>query len=295
MKRGAAFILITAIVFLCVGVSTVAQDTDGILTAGNVTPNPGDTFSISLYLDANTSLNAFRLLVTYDQSILTFVDVEDGAILSGIGTMVREVDGEPLTNEVALVWNEADPVEENGLLCKLKFTLSESLQPGAQTTVAVAGDPEEGWCLDGDLELYEFVPVSVKVMVAYPCDITFDGEGITTDIALNTPVSDVVSELESGGYTDVVIRDKDGTDKLWSALVGTGDTILASGNVFTVCIPGDLNNDGTESVTDYVILRSQLLNPGILSGVYEKAADLNNDGSVSVTDYVTMRAHLLAR
>ncbi len=53
--------------------------------------------------------------------------------------------------------------------------------------------------------------------------------------------------------------------------------------------PGDLNADGSLSVTDVVLLRKAILNGG-----FAPVGDLNRDGALSVTDVVLLRKAILA-
>ncbi len=294
MKRIGALLLCILFVFLSVSLPTLALETDGTLSAGNLTPKPGDTFSIALNLSGNTSLNAFRLFVDFDPSVLTFSDVADGVLVEGIESVTLS-GGNGQNARVALIWNDAEAFVGDGLLCRISFVLSSEVLPGSQTVVTVSGDTEEGWCLNGDLEPYAFSPATVNILAAYPCDITFDENGVTTDIAIGSNVSDVVSEMESGGYSDVSVLNCEGQEKSWNDPIATGDQITVGSHVFYVSVLGDLNGDGGQSVTDYIIMRSEILSSDVLSGVYLTAADLNADGSISVTDYVILRAILLAQ
>ena len=287
MKRLVSLLVCFALLFsFCI--TSAASGVNGTLTCPSASPRAGETFSLALTLADNVSLNAFRLFVTYDPALLTFAGVTDDGLFAGI-------EAENVSaGKLVLVWSDAEAVVDNGLVCHLSFTLSSAATPGTSTSVFVEGDTEEGWCLDGDLEPYVFASVTAGILVPYPCDISFDANGYTTDIDIGSNVSDVVSELESGGYPDVHIFDKNGEEKSWDKTVGTGDEIRTGGNVFYIVIPGDLNCDGTRSFTDYYILRAELLNPGVLADTLFAAADLNGSGDISFTDYYILRAHLLS-
>lgn len=289
MKRFTSLLLCVILLFSLLSLPVFADAVNGTLSSVNIAPAAGETFSLPLYLSDNASLNAFRLFVEYDPALLTFSGVTEDGIFAGIETMTV------MAGKIALVWNDADPVTENGLVCHLSFTLSSGADAGTSTSVTVSGDEEDGWCLDGDLEPYVFAPVTAGILVPYPCDIAFDANGFTRDVEIGSNVSDVVSELENGGYPDVKIFGSDGEEKAWNETVGSGDEIRTGGNSFYIVIPGDINGDGRRSVTDYVILRAELLTPGELDGVRFAAADLNASAHVSVTDYVLLRTYLLSQ
>ena len=62
---------------------------------------------------------------------------------------------------------------------------------------------------------------------------------------------------------------------------------------YTAVVTGDINGDGKVTLTDFVQLKSHILNKSTLTGAYASAADLNGDGKITLTDFVKAKAHLL--
>ncbi|MBQ7799461.1 MAG: bacterial Ig-like domain-containing protein [Oscillospiraceae bacterium] len=60
-------------------------------------------------------------------------------------------------------------------------------------------------------------------------------------------------------------------------------------------IKGDSNLDGKVTITDMLLVKSQLLKKGVLSGNAAKAADTNGDGNITITDFIQIKAHLLGK
>jgi SpoIID/LytB domain protein len=56
---------------------------------------------------------------------------------------------------------------------------------------------------------------------------------------------------------------------------------------------GDVNSDGAISVSDYTLVRLDILGIKPLSGTARAAADVNGDGAVSVSDYTLIRLDIL--
>lgn len=75
----------------------------------------------------------------------------------------------------------------------------------------------------------------------------------------------------------------------------TGETLRYRDVTLTVLLPGDLNGDGTVSVTDYLILRSDLLGKRESEGITRIASDMNGDGNVTVTDLLRVGAIILGK
>ncbi|MDD6431189.1 MAG: dockerin type I repeat-containing protein, partial [Ruminococcus sp.] len=63
---------------------------------------------------------------------------------------------------------------------------------------------------------------------------------------------------------------------------------------YTIKIPGDLNQDGTLSLTDLIPLQQSLLRQTTLTADQAQLADYNGDGSINVLDLMLLKRALLA-
>ena len=61
----------------------------------------------------------------------------------------------------------------------------------------------------------------------------------------------------------------------------------------TGVVLGDVNGDGRISITDYSLIRLDILGIKDLDDIYLTAADVNGDGKSSITDYSLIRLHIL--
>lgn len=79
-------------------------------------------------------------------------------------------------------------------------------------------------------------------------------------------------------------------------VLGTGAvlTSAAAGQRVSVVITGDVNGDGEISVTDMLMVKSNILGTE-LTGAAAAAGDVNADGSVSISDFVMIKSHLLGK
>jgi hypothetical protein len=63
----------------------------------------------------------------------------------------------------------------------------------------------------------------------------------------------------------------------------------------TVIVTGDVNGDGSVSITDMVAIKAHILGKSALTGVYLTAADSSGDNEVSITDFIQSKAHILGK
>ena len=78
----------------------------------------------------------------------------------------------------------------------------------------------------------------------------------------------------------------DGKTEVTSGTLSTGMTAVVGNKSYTLVVTGDVNGDGTITLTDVVALQSHVLDKKTLEGAYREAADLNGDGYVTLTDVV---------
>ena len=149
-------------------------------------------------------------------------------------------------------------------------------------------------CLHCDHTEEEIIPI-----VTGPSEITSDVYSIENDtvsrIVAGTTVADFLSGFHETEYVKVF---KDGTEASADTKVGTGMELklIVDGQVIqtlTVVVTGDINGDGTISVTDMISVKSHLLKKTTLDGVKALAADTSGDGAISITDFLQIKAQIL--
>ena len=82
--------------------------------------------------------------------------------------------------------------------------------------------------------------------------------------------------------------------------VGTGTVLqlLQGAQVvrsWVIIVTGDINGDGTVSISDMLMVKSHILNKTLLEGIQGQAADTNGDHGISVTDFIQIKAHILGK
>ena len=125
---------------------------------------------------------------------------------------------------------------------------------------------------------------------------TVSGEFIRK-IPAGTKVETLVNGIHESGYITVY---NGNTVVTGATPVSTGMTVkLEYGGrtiqSLTVVVTGDVNGDGSISITDALQIKSYLLQKGTLSEAGTIAADTNADGTVSITDFLQVKSKLLGK
>lgn len=133
--------------------------------------------------------------------------------------------------------------------------------------------------------------------IEYLPEITTDAfvirDGYLRSVAVGTTVSSLLEKLVPAEF---ITLQPDGT--AGDAPIATGMTVAYTVNgepiqTLSIVVTGDVNGDGTVSITDLVQINSHLLKKAELSGAAAIAADVNADGVISITDLVQVNNHLL--
>lgn len=171
-------------------------------------------------------------------------------------------------------------ITENGLLT--------GISAGTVTVRAAAAD---GSGVYGDCQM-TVLPAAITSGVFKVSD------GKLSKIAPGTRVSGLKANLSP--RNKIKILDRYGNEVPDSAAVGTGMlAVLASGGntvqTLTIVVTGDVNGDGSVSISDMLAVKAHILGKSKLSGVWAEAADASGDGGISITDFIQSKAHILGK
>lgn len=108
-------------------------------------------------------------------------------------------------------------------------------------------------------------------------------------------VTGIPPQTEVGNYIELLIKDAKGNITDSTDIIGTGFTVTANGEEYTVIIKGDVNGDGTINSSDFTQVRRTFIGLFELSDAASRAADVDADGSINSTDFMQIRAHFLER
>lgn len=148
------------------------------------------------------------------------------------------------------------------------------------------------------------VYIRLEIGVSHPTDITSShypiAFGYLTRVEPGTTISQLLSRLNE--FTYLTVKEQSGAEIIDAdravatgmtvhLLAPDGETILKS---VTVCVIGDLTQDGTVTITDFLRLQAHLLGIAPLTGAMAEAADLSGDDRITVTDFLQLKARLLS-
>ena len=156
----------------------------------------------------------------------------------------------------------------------------------------------EDLVIDGDIEfiaVFELVEIELKSPI-----YKINGEnGILSGVAAETSVDEFISQF-TNEFT-ISVFDANGNN-VTSGTIATGYTVKLFDNEnneldsAAIAVNGDVNCDGKVTVTDFVMVKSHLLQMSQISADARfVAADLNGDGNISVTDFVLVKQLLLSK
>lgn len=74
---------------------------------------------------------------------------------------------------------------------------------------------------------------------------------------------------------------------------GTGSSITAEGNTYTLIKLGDVNGDGTVTALDYMKIKNYIMDKLSFNDNEIKAADVNEDGSITALDYMKIKNYIM--
>jgi hypothetical protein len=142
-----------------------------------------------------------------------------------------------------------------------------------------------------------------------------DSSGSDTEFTLTSSTytinksTETISKIKSGtsvstfvnGFSNGSVAVYSGSSQVTSGNMKTGMTVKiynSDGNyvdTYSIVVTGDVNGDGSISISDLVQINRYLLGKTTLSGAYKKAADTNASSSVTISDLVQINRYLLGK
>ena len=262
----------------------------------------------SLVTNFDSDNLVYNVNIPYSESVnITAVPVVAAAKISGIGNIPLSQDNVSLKVEVTA---------QNGSVRTYTINISRTPKPveqikdeTPQVTPPKEEKKEENIPKNDDKKSEEIVPAvpDNKVENNTP---TIDLDNVlkastynyTTNylskVMLGTNVNTIITNMTKQYNTiSVNIKDRSGNTKNQGTIV-TGDKVtLSSGDKsksLEVVIYGDVDGDGSITVTDLLFVQKHILGFTKLTGSYLTAADVNKDSKVNVVDILFIQKHLLS-
>lgn len=113
----------------------------------------------------------------------------------------------------------------------------------------------------------------------------FEGNNII-GVKANTSVETFKNNIIGSG---IQVLNQSGTELSSGQIVGTGMTMKAGTETYTIIISGDLNGDGQITATDLAKIKQHLIELRLLEGAYLESANVDGDEEVTITDLSRIR------
>ena len=140
MNMGEAIVTVSYSGFTATFKCTVTQvETDATVTVENGSGSSGSTAQVPIVITNNCGMVSMSLTITYDESILTLVEVKDTGLIGGA------LHSDDLSSPYQLSWanDTADKdIQENGTVAILVFEIAENA-PKGEYPVSVSYDYED--------------------------------------------------------------------------------------------------------------------------------------------------------
>ena len=257
----------------------------------------------SLVTNFDSDNLVYNVNIPYSESVnITAVPVVAAAKVSGIGNITLDKDNVSLKVEVTA---------QNGSVRTYVINISRTPKPVEQIkdeTPQVTPPKEDNIQKNDDKKTEEIVPAvpNNKVENNTP---TIDLDNVLksstynytvnylSKVMLGTNVNTLITNMTKKYNTiSVNIKDRSGNTKNQGTIV-TGDKVTLSSNdkskSLEIVIYGDVDGNGTITVTDLLFVQKHILGFTKLTGSFLTAADVNKDSKVNVLDILFIQKHLL--
>ena len=257
----------------------------------------------SLVTNFDSDNLVYNVNIPYSESVnITAVPVVAAAKVSGIGNITLDKDNVSLKVEVTA---------QNGSVRTYVINISRTPKPVEQIkdeTPQVTPPKEDNIPKNDDKKSEEIVPAvpNNKVENNTP---TIDLDNVLksstynytanylSKVMLGTNVNTLINNMTKQYNTvSVNIKDRSGNTKNQGTIV-TGDKVTLSSNdkskSLEIVIYGDVDGNGTITVTDLLFVQKHILGFTKLTGSFLTAADVNKDSKVNVLDILFIQKHLL--
>ncbi len=219
-----AVLLVVTSIISCVFCVNAASTDALCVEVGSVTAEAGETVDVDVTVTSNPGVTAVKLVVTFDESVLTLVAAEDKGLFN------EGIFSNNYASDYELVWLDALSTENNtatGVIATLTFKVNDDAALGATAiTVYTVGAND---ILDADVNKIELNATAGGVTVAEASTVMvgdFDGnERVTANDAIyvlnHSLYSDEYPLNQKCDYDDdEAVTEKDAIYLLYHVLFG---------------------------------------------------------------------------
>lgn len=243
MKKLISLLICFALLFLVFAMPNITAENAPAIVVDSVTAKKGETVTVNISLQNNPGIVSMTLKVTYDSTVLTLTNVQDGGIL---GTQSHKPQ---YSSPYTLAWvNDTATTNftANGVIVSLEFTVDESAEISEEYPVTVSYDADNYDIYNKDVEVVDFAIVNGLVKIS--------AESIEPT---PTPLSDFSYRIENG---NICITGYNGSD----TEIFIAETYELSGQEKAVTIIDESAFEGDEEITSVIL-------PATIEAIYDYA------------------------
>ena len=272
----------------------VVPSFDVNINASKEVLNPGDEFEVSVELcnfkNVGKGLIALSGKFVFEDDKLEIIDIsgqngwdlDKGSFNSENFRFVTDTDGYML---------------EGGVIFKVKLKVKETVSAPNDITIKMMSIEASNGDIDinaDDTELKLSIEAKAEEKLEFSSDKYLIEESFISKVAPETTVNKFMKNVESN--RDIILVDKDGKVLESEDLVCTGTIVKVGDELeYTIIVVGDINGDGTVTVTDLAKLKLHLIKKELLTGIEFKAADVKMDKDLTITDLAKIQLHLIKK
>ena len=178
ISRVLAFFLALLLMVNICPLSVFAEGEQLTATVSSASVSVGATFDVNVSLKNNPGISAFKILLEYDETILTLNSVTYNTAMGG-----TPVSPQKLQSPVTLFWYSGlTDVNYNGTFATLSFTVSDTLTQNTTTTISATFDADDITNTNSDTVPMTVESGMVSVLLVKPGDINGDGKTNNKDL-----------------------------------------------------------------------------------------------------------------
>ena len=303
-KMTKGLVLILLLTMLLSTVAMAAGSTNSlIISAGEVTAEPGGTVTVPVSVTQNPGIVAVMLQITYDSDVLT-LQTENGVVDKNLLSGANFVPNATVPGVVTVMFekgtNEDEDITATGALMDLNFAVSDEAAAGDSAITVMVQEAR-----NNEVEEVAVTGQNGKVTVnsTAPTEVQIENlTGSTSTATVTAPANgwkDGANTFTVSNSVACVVLVKDANGN-YTRLTATG-----SGNSYSFTTPadfdlnedqivisvkGDVNGDGTITKADSTQIKAAFNGKKTFSALQLLLSDVNGDGALTKADSTKTKA-----
>ena len=304
MTKGLVLVLLLAMLLSTVAMAA-GSASSLIISAGEVTAEPGGTVTVPVSVTQNPGIVAVMLRITYDEDVLT-LQTENGVVNKNLLTDASFTPNATTPGVVTAMFekgtNEDGDITATGTLMELNFTVSNEAKAG---DYAIAVTVQEARNAEVEEVAVTGQDGNVTVNATAPAQAQIENlTGTTATATVTAPASgwkDGANTFTVSNSVACVVLVKSGDTYTRLAATGSGNPYSfttpeefdLSEDQIVIAVKGDANGDGSVDVADVLACMYSYTSNGNDGKKFDELQELicdvsGNDGAIDIADVLAL-------